>query len=226
MPGVMCARTGRMSHLCAMIVDVDNYLIGFDIETDTTINGLDPGVAEITSIAVWSPDVQTVFDQGDERGRIAGFLELLDELPPGIACSWNGCCFDGPFIESRARLVGLETGFDIVLDHRIVPKYSFLPGWDAAARLRLRGHRHADVAYAYRDYALSTPALGEKRWGLKYVAESLGIEMIRIDASQMHRYSAETRHEYNLSDSRGTYLLGAALGDGIEPWVDRLLPAA
>lgn len=137
-------------------------LFAFDIETDTTVNGLDRRVVEIISFAVYSPDVQIVIDGGTEAERIRRFCDLLDDIPPGIACSWNGGPFDGPFTSDRARMACIDSGIVLVPDPAIVPKYEFLPGHDAAYRLRLRRHRHADLAYAYQGYALDNPALGRK----------------------------------------------------------------
>lgn len=195
-------------------------LFAFDIETDTTVNGLDPAVAEIVSIALWSPAVSEVILGGTERERIERFAELLDAIPDGVAATWNGAVFDVPFIEDRARINGVETGFVIQADPTIIPKYDFLPGHASGYRACLRGHRHADVAYAYRGYAMDH--LGPKGWALKPVAKSLGIEMVEVDRSKIHELTREQIERYNLSDARGTYLLAERLGDRLVPYTDNV----
>lgn len=195
-------------------------LYAFDIETDTTVNGLDPQVAEIISLALWSPRLETVIDGGSEKQRISKFIDLLDSLAPGILCTWNGAVFDGPFIEARARRLGMETGFTLAEDSAIIPKYEPLPGYSFGCRLLLRNHRHADMAYAYREYALSQPQLGRRGWSLKPVCKSLGCEMVEVDRERIHLLTPEENAAYNLSDARGTYYLADRLGPAIKDWID------
>lgn len=193
---------------------------GVDIETDTTANGLDPSVAEIVSIALWSPDVSEVIAGGTECERIERFVELLDSLPDGVAVTWNGSVFDVPFIEDRARMNGVATGFVLQADPAIIPKYDFLPGHTSGYRARLRRHRHADIAYAYRGYAMDH--LEPKGWSLKPVARALGIEMVEVDRARVHELSPEEVASYNLSDARGTYLLAERLGKRLASYTDNV----
>ena len=198
---------------------------GFDIETDTTIDGRDPRVGQIVSIAVYSPGFQAVVDGGSEQERIHRFCEVLDKMPQSIVCSWNGSVFDGPYLADRARMAGIDIGFVLDPDPAINPKYAPLPGHAGGYRLRLRRHEHADMAYAYRDYALGDPSLGRAAWSLKSVCRSLGIEMIEVDRERIHELTAEQNRAYNLSDARGTYLLAERLGTGLQLWVDHVPPA-
>lgn len=198
-------------------------LFAFDIETDTSDGGgLDPRTSPIVSLAVWSPQHQVVIDGGSEADRIRRFLAVLDELSPAVAVTWNGQMFDIPYIADRAASAGIDTGFALVADRSIVAKYPPLPGHGGGYRARLRHHRHVDVAGAYRSYALGRRELGRDGWALKPVCRSLGIDMVEVDRRAIHLLAAEQNRAYNLSDARGTYLLGERLGARLEALIDQV----
>ena len=78
---------------------------GLDIETDTTVNGLDPTQAEIVAIALtmpYSSDGDVVLT-GPEHQMLRDLDQLLQELPAGVLVTWNGAAFDLPFLAERAR---------------------------------------------------------------------------------------------------------------------------
>src|SRR3546814_5141484 len=76
-------------------------IYGLDIETDTSVDGLDPNVSRIVAAALSTGGVDELFD-GPEDELLAGLDERLAELPPGVLATWNGSAFDLPFIADRA----------------------------------------------------------------------------------------------------------------------------
>jgi DNA polymerase elongation subunit (family B) len=191
---------------------------GFDIETDTATSGLDPRVSAVISIAIWSPELQVVLAGEPEWQLLFQFARLLDGMAPGVALGWNSSVFDVPFISTRAGLCGVDMGWRMVPDATIVPKYNFTPPHTTGYRVMLGRHHHADISYAYQAHAAALDIHN----GLKPVCRSLGIEMIEVDREHTHLLSADELAAYNLSDSRGTCLLGERLGPELEHWVDRL----
>ena len=92
-------------------------IYGLDIETDTTIDGLDPSVSRIVAIAL-STGVDELFE-GDEDEILWGLDQRLRTLPPGVIATWNGSAFDLPFIADRSGLWQLPIGLHIEADPRI-----------------------------------------------------------------------------------------------------------
>jgi len=193
-------------------------LYALDIETDTTVDGLDPRVAEVVTMALWGDDVELVIDGGSESKRLSALAEALSDLEPGVILTWNGQVFDLPFLASRARVNNVKLGLELQRDALIVPKYTFTPGHACGYRARWGQHAHADLAYAYKTYA----AKAGVTWSLKPVCESLGIAMVKVDASAIHLLSATLLAEYNLSDVNGTHQLGLHLGVDLAKWIDVL----
>lgn len=193
-------------------------LYAIDIETDTTIDGLDPTIAEVVTMALWSDDLQAVIEGGTERSRLTELSRLLAFLEPGIVLTWNGQVFDLPFLATRARVTGVCLGLELTRDPQIVPKYDFTPGHACGYRARLGRHAHADLAYACKDYADRTGVT----WSLKPVCESLGIPMVKVNAAAIHLLSSAALVEFNLSGVHGTHLLGTRLGPNLDDWIDAL----
>ena len=74
---------------------------GLDIETDTTINGLDSEVAPVLTVALSLYDYDEVFS-GDEPTILTQLDRRLAELTSGVLATWNGAAFDLPFLADRA----------------------------------------------------------------------------------------------------------------------------
>ena len=190
---------------------------GFDIETDTTVNGLDPRVSRVISVAIWSLIEQHCVAGEDERELLFELARLVDRLPAGIMAGWNSAVFDLPFLATRAEALGVELPFTLVPDPTIVPKYDFTPPHACGYRAYVGRHVHADIAYAYK---LDASQFGVS-WSLKPVARAFGgIEMVEVDRGRMQELSADELAAYNLSDARGTCLLARGLGDRLADWLD------
>ena len=101
-------------------------IYGLDIETDTTVDGLDPSVSRIVAVALSTGGVDELFD-GPEDELLAGLDERLGELPPGVLATWNGSAFDLPFIADRAARWRLRLGLQLVADPRIRHRHEPLP---------------------------------------------------------------------------------------------------
>ena len=80
-------------------------IYGLDIETDTTVDGLDPEVSRIVAVALSTEAVDELFD-GPEDELLAALDQRLAELPVGVLATWNGSAFDLPFIADRAAWHG------------------------------------------------------------------------------------------------------------------------
>ena len=75
---------------------------GLDIETDTTVDGLDSEVAPVVTVALSLDDYDEVFS-GDEPSILTRLDRRLAELTSGVLATWNGAAFDLPFLADRAR---------------------------------------------------------------------------------------------------------------------------
>jgi len=168
-------------------------LYGLDIETDTTVDGLDPSVSPIVAVAVATPDGDRVF-QGPEDLVLHRTDELMSELDPGIVVTWNGSGFDLPFLTERARRLGVTLGLDLWDDgpERTEP---------GVVRGRWYAHDHLD---GYRLYRADVGRSLRFPCGLKAMARLVGLPAVEVDASRVHLLSASEVRRYVTSDARVT----------------------
>ena len=100
-------------------------LYGLDIETDTTVDGLDPRVGRVLAVAVAQADGVTVLDDSCEAELLAGLERHLAGLDPGVLVTWNGARFDLPYLSTRAArgevALGLRLEADATRVHRADP---------------------------------------------------------------------------------------------------------
>jgi hypothetical protein len=174
---------------------------GLDIETDTTIDGLDPLVARVVAVAVAGPSGVTIFDDGNE-GLLLDRLDWhLASIEPGVLATWNGANFDLPFLHHRARLHDLAIGLRLRPDPALPLPREPLPGHAHTNRAWWHGHAHLDAYRVYR--ADVVPALGVSG-GLKSIAQLCGLAPVLADPSQLHRLASEDVRAYVSSDARCT----------------------
>ena len=171
---------------------------GLDIETDTTVDGLDPAVARILTVALSSDEVDELFT-GPEPQLLAELDDRLRHLPPGVLATWNGAAFDLPFIADRSALHGVALGLRLEHDPRIVVRGRNLPGHRGAYRAAWHRHAHLDAFRVYR--ADVGPAL-RISCGLKSIARFVGLPVVEVDRTQIHGLSHEALHAYASSDAR------------------------
>lgn len=171
---------------------------GLDIETDTTVNGLDPAVAAVVTVALAGPGFEEVFT-GAEDVLLADLDERLDELEPGVIATWNGAAFDLPFIADRAARYDLPLGLRLELDPTISTRRSPLAGHRGAYRASWYDHRHLDAYRLYRGDV--GPAL-RISCSLKSIARFVGLSPIEVDRTRIHDLSNEALHAYAASDAR------------------------
>lgn len=172
-------------------------IYGLDIETDTSVDGLDPSVARIMAIAL-STGADELF-QGPEDEILWELDQRLAELPPGVITTWNGGAFDLPFIADRSRLWGLPLGLHIEADPRIRHRHEPLPGHDHCYRAAWYDHAHLDAYRLYRDDV--GPAL-RISCSLKSIARLVGLAPVEVDRTRIHDLSHEALHAYASSDAR------------------------
>jgi len=166
-------------------------LYGLDIETDTTVDGLDPSVSPIVAVAVATPDGDRVF-QGPEDLVLHRTDELMSELDPGIVVTWNGSGFDLPFLAERARRLGVTLGLDLWDDgpERTEP---------GVVRGRWYAHDHLDGYRLYRadvGRSLGFPC------GLKPLSRLVGLAPVEVDRSCIHLLDDAALEAYVASDAR------------------------
>ena len=89
-------------------IDTTTPLIGLDIETDTTIDGLNPRQSSVLAVAISGGGIEAVLDGPDERSVLVETDRLLASIGAGVLVTWNGAGFDLPFIATRARILGLS----------------------------------------------------------------------------------------------------------------------
>ncbi|MCC6183778.1 MAG: hypothetical protein EKK62_15585 [Acidimicrobiia bacterium] len=166
-------------------------LYGLDIETDTSVDGLDPSVSPIVAVAVATPDGDRVF-QGPEDLVLHRTDELMSELDPGIVVTWNGSGFDLPFLTERARRLGVTLGLDLWDDgpERTEP---------GVVRGRWYAHDHLDGYRLYRadvGRSLGFPC------GLKPLSRLVGLAPVEVDRSCIHLLDDAALEAYVASDAR------------------------
>jgi DNA polymerase elongation subunit (family B) len=175
----------------------DRPLYGFDIETDTTVNGLDPTVAEVVAVAIALED-RCIVLTGTE-GEILNNLETtLRELPPGILTTWNGAGFDLPFLHDRAQALGVSLSLRLQPHPRRVGGPPPLAGHGGPYLAEWGRHQHLDAYPVYRcDVG---QALGIS-CGLKRIARLVGLRPVEVDRAQIHQLSATSLDAYVASDA-------------------------
>ncbi|MCU1455084.1 MAG: hypothetical protein JWN46_3230 [Acidimicrobiales bacterium] len=193
---------------------------GLDIETDTTINGLDPAVAPVLTVALSSDGYDEVFS-GPEALLLADLDRRLADLPPGILATWNGAAFDLPFLAQRASMLQVEMGLRLRLDPSIGLRRAPLPGHAGAYRGRWYGHGHLDAYRLYRGDV--GPAL-RVSCSLKAIARLVGLAPLEVDRTRIHDLSNEALHAYAASDARLARVLAERRWPSAARYVDHLAP--
>ncbi|HEY6698986.1 MAG TPA: 3'-5' exonuclease [Acidimicrobiales bacterium] len=176
---------------------------GLDIETDTSLNGLDPAVGGIVTVALSSADGDDVFDR-PEVEMLAAVDAHLAGLTPGVLTTWNGAFFDLPFLADRAAHHGVALGLRLTLDPRIPSRRDPLPGHRGAYRACWHGHRHLDAYQLYRSDV--GPTLGIS-CSLKAIARLVGLTPVEVDRARIHDLAPDALAAYVASDARLARLL-------------------
>jgi uncharacterized protein YprB with RNaseH-like and TPR domain len=191
---------------------------GLDIETDTTVDGLDPTVARIVTVALASPGFEETF-VGPEYEILAEVDQRLAELEPGVIATWNGAAFDLPFIADRAWLYEMQLGLQLALDPTIPMHHAPLPGHRGAYRARWHEHDHID---AYRLYRGDVGSALRISCSLKSIARFVGLAPVEEDRTRIHDLSQEALHAYAASDARLARILTERRWATAARFVDRI----
>ena len=198
-------------------------LYGLDIETDTTVDGLDPRVGRVLAVAVAGADGVTVIDDPDELVLLQHLDHHLVGLDPGVLVTWNGARFDLPFLSTRAARGRVELGLHLVAD----PSRGRRPrpgeagderGAEAGYRAWWGHHRHLDVYRCYR--ADVGRALG-MACSLKAVAALAGLAPVVVDTARVHALSPGALRTYVASDAACTRELARRRWANASAAVDR-----
>jgi len=192
-------------------------LLGLDIETDTTVDGLDPTVGRVLAVAVARPDGVTVFDDNDESQLLSRLDGYLAAAEPGVLATWNGGGFDLPYLATRAARTGVEIGLRLRLDATLDDHHEPLAGHAGAYRATWHRHRHLDV---YRLSRAEVDPTAPTSCSLKAVARAAGLRPIEVDTSQVHRLRAIDLAAYVASDARCTLELTRQRWPEAQSWID------
>jgi uncharacterized protein YprB with RNaseH-like and TPR domain len=171
---------------------------GLDIETDTTVDGLDPAASAVTTVALSQDGADEIFT-GPEHDLLVELDFRLAELEPGVLATWNGAAFDLPFLADRAAHHGIPLGLQLRLDQRVRTPHRPLPGHAGAYRAAWHEHRHVDAYRLYRGDV--GPAL-RISCSLKSIARFVGLRPLEVDRTRMHALDDEALHAYASSDAR------------------------
>ena len=191
-------------------------IYGLDIETDTTIDGLDPAVSPVVTIALSTPTVDEVFT-GREPDLLAALDARLRALEPGVIATWNGAAFDLPFLADRAGACGVELGLRLAVDPTVVLSHGPLPGHAGAYRASWYGHHHLD---AYRVYRSDVGRVLQISCSLKAVARAVGLTPVEVDRERIHELSPAVLAAYVASDARLARVLTERRWPGVARCVD------
>jgi uncharacterized protein YprB with RNaseH-like and TPR domain len=190
---------------------------GLDIETDTTVDGLDPEVAAVVTVALSNDGFDEVFT-GDEDTILHDLDARLAAVAPGVIATWNGAAFDLPFLADRAALHGVNLGLRLRADPGIPLDHDPLPGHRAAYRARWHQHGHVD---AYRLYRADVGPALKVSCSLKSIARLVGFTPIDVDRTRIHDLSHEMLHAYAASDARLARVLTERRWGTASRYVDR-----
>jgi uncharacterized protein YprB with RNaseH-like and TPR domain len=197
-------------------------LYGLDIETDTSADGLDPGVARVVAVAVSSASAGDVVLTGPEAGVLAALDAHLADLEPGVLVTWNGGAFDLPFLSARSVVVGVPLGLELAWDpagYRV--GRSPLPGALGTYAAGWYGHEHVDAYRAWRT-RLAAP---DESCGLKAVARSCGLDAVELDdIALLHQASPDELRRYVASDASLARRLAELRWGEVRRCIDRLPP--
>lgn len=191
-------------------------IYGLDIETDTTVDGLDPAVAPVMAVALSTPAGDEVFD-GAEHDLLQAVDERLARLAPGIIATWNGAAFDMPFLADRARCHGVDLALAVLVDARIPLRHRPLQGHRGAYRASWHAHRHLDCYRLYRSDV--GPAL-RVSCSLKAIARLVGLAPLEVDREHIHDLDRSALRAYVASDARLARVLAERRWPGAHPFVD------
>jgi DNA polymerase elongation subunit (family B) len=190
---------------------------GLDIETDTSVDGLDPAVAPVVTVALSNPAFDEVF-AGREDEILLELDERLAELEPGVIATWNGAAFDLPFLADRAALHGIGLGLRLRLDRSMEMRHTPLPGHPGSYRARWHNHGHVD---AYRLYRADVGTALRVSCSLKSIARLVGLRPIEVDRTRIHDLNHEALHAYASSDARLARVLTERRWGTASRFVDR-----
>jgi DNA polymerase elongation subunit (family B) len=190
---------------------------GLDIETDTTVDGLNPEVSPVVTVALSNPGYDEVF-AGREDEILFDLDERLAELEPGVIATWNGAAFDLPFLADRAALHGIGLGLRLRLDPSIAMHHAPLPGHPGSYRARWHQHGHVD---AYRLYRADVGSSLRVSCSLKSIARLVGLRPIEVDRTRIHDLTHEALHAYASSDARLARVLTERRWGTASRFVDR-----
>src|SRR3954471_16752503 len=191
---------------------------GLDIETDTSVDGLDPAVAPVVTVALSNPAYDEVLaGRGDEI--LLDLDERLAELEPGVIATWNGAAFDLPFLSDRAALHGIPLGLRLQGDPRLQLDHPPLPGHSVAYRARWFRHGHVD---AYRLYRADVGPALRVSCSLKSIARLVGVTPIAVARTRIQDLTHEILHAYAASDARLARVLTERRWPTAVRYVDRL----
>ena len=191
-------------------------IYGLDIETDTSVDGLDPAVSPVVTVALSTPTADEVF-VGPEAEMLAALDARLRALEPGVIATWNGAAFDLPFLVDRAAACGLGLGLRLVPDPTITLHHGPLAGHDGAYRATWYGHHHVD---AYRIYRSDVGRVLRVSCSLKSIARVVGLTPVEVDRERIHELPAAVLDAYVASDARLARILAERRWPGAARCVD------
>jgi hypothetical protein len=219
--------------LIAFDIETDTAPAKFIYPNGTESNhpsGLDPRVSSVTCIAATDGLNSFVVDAPisgtttptppgpriPEAAMVGAFTAWFAGRDSGFSfgpqlVGWNTSYFDAPFLRVRGFnefSVGGMQGGDPDSDVP-PPKYGF-PEWATEVnpfgkwnQAYLQNRIIWDISHFFKEYALKQ----DIKHSLKPVCKSLGIDMVEVNAEEMHKLTPAQVREYNLSDAYGTWRL-------------------
>lgn len=170
-------------------------LYGLDIETDTTLNGLDPAMSSIVAVSLATEDDVTTFT-GPEKRLLRSLERHLRSLPAGVLVTWNGSGFDLPFLHDRAEATRVRLGLSLTPDPTLPHKHPPLTGHASHYRAQWGRHGHLDACCLYRTLLPEGTSCA-----LKPVARAAGLVVREEDRERLHELAAGPLVRYAACDA-------------------------
>lgn len=170
-------------------------LYGLDIETDTTVDGLDPARSAVVAASLSSADGQVTF-RGPERQLLRALDRHLRWIPPGVLVTWNGSGFDLPFLADRARARRVGLGLRLVAGAALPHRHPPITGHPVPYRATWHRHGHLDACCLYRTLVPEGTSCA-----LKPLARAAGLPVVELDATAIHTVDQHRLDHYVASDA-------------------------
>lgn len=188
----------------------DAKVLAYDFESKTPGISPNPDNDIIYSCSFWSDDYASVFKSDDPQQVLRFFIKVIVEKNPDILTGFFSNRYDMLLAikESERSGIPLYIGRDGSAPEVIFRRFDRSEGAGSRFKvkmIKINGRLHFDV---FDEVLYDQSLIGIKGHGLKDVAKFLKLKhVVEVDRKRVSQLSSVELLNYNLSDSRLTYIL-------------------